>query len=143
MVNHCRRKDVYKRQVLLRSLGIPARYAEGLIVTQADYDTPRDENGYLTITDQRAHCLLYTSHIDFIPVFLDDIHHVDSYNNWDTELCQLGGQVKISLQIGPVNDIENRIRTVIDQVISCDNLFERIGGQRVNSREVHNDHIIM
>lgn len=41
--------------VLLRSLGIPARYAEGLIVTQADYDTPRDENGYLTITDQRAH----------------------------------------------------------------------------------------
>ncbi|MEN6593797.1 MAG: transglutaminase-like domain-containing protein [Clostridiaceae bacterium] len=41
--------------VLLRALGIPARYAEGYIVIDTDYDKVPDENGYIDIEDTHAH----------------------------------------------------------------------------------------
>lgn len=41
--------------VLLRSMGIPARYAEGYVVTGSDYDQARDNEGYISIVDSRAH----------------------------------------------------------------------------------------
>lgn len=41
--------------VLLRSLGIPARYAEGYIVVGSDYEKQPDEEGYIEIEDTHAH----------------------------------------------------------------------------------------
>jgi len=41
--------------VLLRSMGIPTRYAEGYIVIRSDYDKPRDADGYVQIEDTHAH----------------------------------------------------------------------------------------
>ncbi len=41
--------------VLLRSLGIPARYAEGYIVVSSDYDKLPDDEGYIDIEDTHAH----------------------------------------------------------------------------------------
>ncbi len=41
--------------VLLRALGVPARYAEGYIVVLADYNKTPDENGYIDIEDTHAH----------------------------------------------------------------------------------------
>lgn len=41
--------------VLLRSLGIPARYAEGYIVVSSDYGKQPDEDGYIEIEDTHAH----------------------------------------------------------------------------------------
>ena len=41
--------------ILLRSLGIPARYAEGYIVIDTDYHKTPDENGYIDIEDTHAH----------------------------------------------------------------------------------------
>jgi transglutaminase-like putative cysteine protease len=41
--------------VLLRSLGIPARYAEGYIVIPSDYEKQPDADGYLEIEDTHAH----------------------------------------------------------------------------------------
>lgn len=41
--------------VLLRALGIPARYAEGYIVIDTDYDKTPDANGYIDIEDTHAH----------------------------------------------------------------------------------------
>ena len=41
--------------VLLRSLGIPTRYAEGYIVIRSDYDKPKDREGYVAIEDTHAH----------------------------------------------------------------------------------------
>ncbi|MBQ6425345.1 MAG: hypothetical protein IJJ92_00895 [Clostridia bacterium] len=41
--------------VMLRSLGIPARYAEGYIIVQSDYLKDTDEEGYFDIEDTHAH----------------------------------------------------------------------------------------
>ncbi len=41
--------------VLLRAMGIPARYAEGYVITESDYKKDRDSEGYISIADSRAH----------------------------------------------------------------------------------------
>ena len=41
--------------VMLRSLGIPARYAEGYIIVQNDYMKDTDEEGYFPVEDTHAH----------------------------------------------------------------------------------------
>ena len=57
--------------VLLRSLGIPARYAEGYIVIQSDYDKTPDANGYIDIEDTHAHAWVEVfdpAQLEWIPV---------------------------------------------------------------------------
>lgn len=57
--------------VLLRALGLPARYAEGYIVTRADYDKEPDAEGYIAIEDTHAHAWVEVydpAQLDWIPV---------------------------------------------------------------------------
>lgn len=57
--------------VLLRALGIPARYAEGYIVIQKDYEKQPDSEGYLSIEDTHAHAWVEVfdpSLLEWVPV---------------------------------------------------------------------------
>ena len=76
--------------------------------------------------------------IQFVAVFPDHVHHIDRDHYRNPQLRQLGGQVKIPFQVGPVNNVQDCVRTLVDQVIPGDNLFQRIGGQAVNPGQVGN-----
>ena len=57
--------------VLLRALGIPARYAEGYIVIQKDYNKTPDANGFIKIEDTHAHAWVEVfdpSILEWVPV---------------------------------------------------------------------------
>ncbi len=57
--------------VLLRALGIPARYAEGYIVIQKDYEKTPDADGYIKIEDTHAHAWVEVfdpSILEWVPV---------------------------------------------------------------------------
>ncbi len=57
--------------VLLRALGIPARYAEGYIVIQKDYEKQQDAEGYISIEDTHAHAWVEVfdpSLLEWVPV---------------------------------------------------------------------------
>jgi transglutaminase-like putative cysteine protease len=57
--------------VLLRALGIPARYAEGYIVIQKDYEKQPDSEGYIEIEDTHAHAWVEVfdpSLLEWVPV---------------------------------------------------------------------------
>lgn len=57
--------------VLLRSLDIPARYAEGYIVIRSDYEKPVDNAGYIEIEDTHAHAWVEVfdpAQLEWIPV---------------------------------------------------------------------------
>ena len=57
--------------VLLRALGIPARYAEGYIVVGDDYDKQPDAEGYIDIEDTHAHAWVEVfdpAQLEWIPV---------------------------------------------------------------------------
>ncbi|MCE5187595.1 MAG: hypothetical protein LLF75_00190 [Eubacteriales bacterium] len=57
--------------VLLRALGIPARYAEGYIVIPSDYEKEPDADGYINIEDTHAHAWIEVFdpvQLEWIPV---------------------------------------------------------------------------
>ena len=57
--------------VLLRALGIPARYAEGYIVIQKDYEKTPDADGFIEIEDTHAHAWVEVfdpSILEWVPV---------------------------------------------------------------------------
>ncbi len=57
--------------VLLRAMGVPARYAEGYIVIQSDFRKTADANGYIDIEDTHAHAWVEVfdpTQLEWIPV---------------------------------------------------------------------------
>lgn len=57
--------------VLLRALGVPARYAEGYIVIPDDYEKTADAEGFIDIEDTHAHAwveLFDPAQLEWIPV---------------------------------------------------------------------------
>ena len=81
--------------------------------------------------------------INLITVFADNIDHVDGYNNRNAQFYQLCGQVQISFQVGTINDVQNRIWTFIDQIISGNDFFQCVWRKGINTRQVGDDNITM
>ena len=81
--------------------------------------------------------------VDLVAVLLDDIHHVDRHDHGDAELGQLRGEVQVALKVRAVDDVENDVRALRDEIRSGDDLFQRVGGQRVDTGKVLNDDIVM
>ena len=81
--------------------------------------------------------------IDLVAVFLDDVHHVDRNDHRNPQLRKLCGKVQVAFKIRTVDDVQNCVRPLVDEVVSCDDLLKRIRGQRVNAGQVHDDHILV
>ena len=81
--------------------------------------------------------------VDPIPVFLHNIHHIDSHDNRNSQLHQLCGQIEVSLQVCSVNNIDDGIRPFCQQIVSGHDLFQRIWRQRVDTRKVCNNNILL
>ena len=81
--------------------------------------------------------------VDLVAILADNIHHVDRDDHRDAQLGQLRCQVQVAFQIRAVDDVQNRVRALLDQVVSCDDFFQRIGRKRVDTRKVGDDHAIM
>ena len=71
-----------------------------------------------------------------IAVLADNIHHIDGDNYRYAELHKLCGQIKVSFQVCSVDNVQYRVGTLGNEVISCNNLFKRVGRQGVNTRKV-------
>ena len=82
-------------------------------------------------------------HVDLVAVLADHVHHVDGDDHRDAQLGQLGGQVQVTLQVGAVDDIQDGVGALVDQVITGHHLLQRVGGQRIDARQVHNGHVLM
>ena len=73
--------------------------------------------------DLAADLLAERVEVDLCTCLLNDIHHIHSNHDQNADLKQLCRQVKVSLQIGTIDDIQDDIRLFIDQIVSGDNLF--------------------
>ena len=65
--------------------------------------------------------------IDLVAVLPDDVHHVHGNDHRDAELRQLRRQIEVALQIRAVDDVQNRLGGFVQQIISCDDLLQRVG----------------
>ena len=90
-----------------------------------------------------SHALGKCCNVDLVTVLCNDIHHVDSHHNRDAKLHQLCGKVKVTLQVRSIYDIQDRIGTLGDQVVSGNNLLQCVRRQGVNTRKVHDDYVFV
>ena len=74
--------------------------------------------------------------VDFVAVLSYNVHHVDSHNNGNAEFGQLGRKIKVSFEVRTVNDVQNRVRTFADKIISCNNFLQGVGGKGINTGKV-------
>ena len=81
--------------------------------------------------------------VDLITVLADDIHHVDGDDHGDAELGKLGGEIQVTLEVRAVDDVQDRVGTLTDQVVTGDDFLQRVRGQGVNTGKVHDDHVIV
>ncbi len=68
---------------------------------------------------------------------LRHIRHVKSKNKLYPHLNELGGEIKIPLQVGSIYNIHHHIWLGIHQEISGHNFLDGIGGQTVGAGKIH------
>ena len=81
------------------------------------------------LNDRAAELLFKRGDIDLIAAFAHHIHHVDRNNHRDAHFEQLSGQIEIAFKVGAIDDVQDGIRVLLDQEITCDNLFKGVGGK--------------
>ena len=81
--------------------------------------------------------------VDLVAVLADDVHHVDGDDDRNAQLGQLRGQVQVTLQICAVDDVQNRIGALGNQIVTCNDFFQRIRGKGVDAGKVHDDDVVM
>ena len=66
-----------------------------------------------------------------------DIHHVQGQNDRRGQHQQLGQQVQASLQDGSIDHGDDHVGPLANDVLACDPLLFRVGGQAVRARQVY------
>ena len=93
--------------------------------------------------DRNAECFLHLVDANRAAVFAHLVHHVECQHHRNVQLHQLHGQIKITLNIGRVNDIDDALRLVIKQELSGHNLLASIGRHGIDARKIGYQGIIM
>ena len=81
--------------------------------------------------------------IDLVPVFPNQIHHIDRNHHGNSQLDELCGEVEVALDVGAVHDVQNGVGPLTDQIVPGDHLFQCVGGQGVNTGQILNDHVFV
>ena len=81
--------------------------------------------------------------VQLVAVLFHDIHHVDGHDNRNAQLHQLSGQIQVALQVRAVNDVQDRVRPFVDQVIPGNHFFQGIRGKAVDTRQVRDCDTVM
>ena len=91
--------------------------------------------------DLATECTGQLADVDFVAVLLHDVHHVD--DDRDPEFRQLGREVEVSLEVGTVDDVEDRVRALMRQVGTGDDLFGGVRREGIDTGQVGDDDILM
>ena len=75
--------------------------------------------------------------------FLYQVHHIDSHNYRNAKLHDLSGEIKVSLKVGTIYNIDDRIWHFIDQVISGNYFLKCVWGKGINTRKIHDGYILV
>ena len=81
--------------------------------------------------------------VNAVAVLADNVHHVQRNDHRDAQFGELRGQVQVALQVGRVDDVEQRVRALVDQHVTGDDFFHRVRAQGVNARKIRNDDILL
>ena len=80
--------------------------------------------------------------VDLVAVLFHLVHHVEGDDHRPLQLEQLHGQVQVALKVRTIHDVDDGIRLFVDDVIPRYDLFHRVGGKRIDARQIHERHLM-
>ncbi len=95
------------------------------------------------LDDRHAQVIGELGRVNAVAVLADNVHHVQRNDHRDAQFGELRGQVQVALQVGRVDDVEQRVRALVDQHVTGDDFFHRVRAQGVNARKIRNDDILL
>ena len=81
--------------------------------------------------------------VDIVTILLHDVHHVDCHHHRQAQLGELRREVEVALDVRAVDDVQYRVRTLLDEKPPRDLLFDRVGRKRVDAGEVLYDYFLV
>ena len=82
--------------------------------------------------EQRFHFV----HIDRTAVCRDFVHHVERDDKRDIELQKLHREIEVAFDICRIHDVYYRVRLFVEDKITRDELFGRVGRHRINAGQI-------
>ena len=93
------------------------------------------------LDDRHAQCLRQCARLDGTALTAYHVHHIERDDDRQTQFHELGGQVQVALEVGRVDNVQNRVGLLGDQIVTGYNLLKRVRRKRINARQVLNDHV--
>ena len=81
--------------------------------------------------------------VDAVTVLAHPVDHIHRHDHRQAQFDELGGQVKIALDVGAVDDVEDGVRLFGDQVAPGHHLLQSIRRKRINARKILNDYVLV
>ena len=78
-----------------------------------------------------------------ISVLAHKVNHIHRHHNRQAQLDKLRGEVKVSLDIGAVHNVDDGIRLLVHQIAAGHHFFQRVRAERVDAGQVLNDNVLM
>ena len=95
------------------------------------------------LNDLAAERLAQRVGVDLVAVLIYDVHHVDRNNDRNTELNKLGGQVEVALKVRTIDNIKDGFRSLLNEVVTCNNFFQRVRRKGVDTRQVRDHNVVV
>ena len=95
------------------------------------------------LNDLAAERLAQCVGVDLVAVLIYDVHHVDRNNDRNTELNELGGQVEVALKVRTIDNIKDGFRSLLNEVVTCNNFFQRVRRKGVDTRQVRDHNVVV
>ena len=90
---------------------------------------------------RHAQPLLHRRQVDGVAVAAHLVHHVEGHHHRPPQLQQLKGEIKVSLKVGRVNDVDHHVGLLPDDEVAADDLLHRIGAERIDAGQIDDGHV--
>jgi len=74
--------------------------------------------------------------VDPVAALRDLIHHVQGDDHGAIELFQLKGQKQVALKVCRVDDIDDDVRTILQDIVARDDFLDGVRGEGINAGQI-------
>ena len=90
---------------------------------------------------RHAQPLLHRRQVDGVAVAAHLVHHVEGHHHRPPQLQQLKGEIKVSLKVGGVNDVDDHVGLLPDDEVAADDFLHRIGAEGIDAGQIDDGHV--
>ena len=95
------------------------------------------------LQDRAAETLGQGGGVHDVAALLQQVAHVEAHDDGTASLEQLRGQVEVALQVGDVDEVDERVGALVDNVVAGDDLLGGVRGEGVDAGEVDEGDVLV